>query len=177
MVNNSQAAYDDALKAACRNLAYPLGNGKHKTVRVSHNAHRRRGHLADISSPAAAAFEFAFGGGRNKVSPQTASRDSFLTPDWTTKRLLRQSLAERDLVVKRAVYDMGIPEVHTGLMAQTTDSAGDTVLMIEVRTVCSNTCMRPCCLPAFRSTTGSAGTCAGRLWRSVMAKHSRQGPT
>ena len=134
IANNGQAAYDEALQAACRNLVYPLGNGKHKTVKVNPGT-RRSSALADVSNTAGGAPAFVFGTGRNKISPQAGSDNTFTKPDlasWSTKRLLRQSLAERDLVVKRAVYDMGIPELHMGLMAQTTDSAGDTVLMIEV---------------------------------------------
>jgi hypothetical protein len=77
------------------------------------------------------ASRIAPAGSASGTTSEDAS-DSTIDIGWKTKRLLRQSLAERDLIVKRAVHKFSIPELHTGLMGQFVDANGHQVLVIEV---------------------------------------------
>jgi hypothetical protein len=135
--NNVQASYDEALRLACKSLSYPLGQGKHTTTEVSPGRKPAAcTPLADIGNTVMSALGLG-----TRYSTRVEPSDAHDAPpggkstnfqSWKVKRLLRQSLAERDLVVKRAVYDLALPEVLTNLMAQTVDVYGDEVLMLEV---------------------------------------------
>lgn len=145
-----QPSYDDALKLAAKDLIYPLVQSTY-TTKLVRGDRSTLGNtaLTDVSNllqqytvnlfatdksqrlrPSKGTSRIAPAGASGKAGAEAGS--GALDNGWKTKRLLRQSLAERDLVVKRAVHNFRIPELHTGLMGQFVDANGHQVLVIEV---------------------------------------------
>jgi hypothetical protein len=136
VINNVQASYDEALRLACKSLHYPLGQGRRSTIEVFPDSTSTGNWFTVIGNFLASMFGRSSAGSTgNRISPLTSNpfaRGHLDLNNWKQKRLLRQTLAERDLVVKRAVYDLAIPELQTNLMAQMVDSNNDNVLVMEV---------------------------------------------
>lgn len=156
---DTQASYDDALKAVVRDRAYPLGAGKHST-RLAKRAlplHPLLEAVASIFTPLLVALGLKhphYGSIRSTPRSRHRSSTNRIVPThqhgrfsplpstdiWRPKKMVRTSLAERDLLVKRAVYSYNFADVHCGLLGQMTDGHGSPVLVMEV-------CFPPCCSP------------------------------
>jgi hypothetical protein len=138
-----QASFDEVLRLATKKLEYPLKDSKRATklrrgdglnsALLSGGIGRFFGYLARYVAQLFACSRFK----APKVHPcmrHTSNKDelhSSLKVNWS----LRQSLAERDLIIKRMVHTMSLPELHTTLMGQWEDIQGQPVLIVEVSTL------------------------------------------
>lgn len=175
--NDGQASFEDALQSISSGLTYPLAHDAARAPRLMR-------HDAGQTVLASGISTFFRSLGRRPDAPPPHSR-SAVHPEARRKgalaatadpgghaaaALLRQSLAERDLVVKRMVHNMSLPELSTSLMGQYWDSEHRPVLVIEVR------CMRAphvlLCGAAWRVATG-----VPRCRRTCGASRSRSTST
>jgi hypothetical protein len=138
--NDVQASFDEVMHLATRGLAYPLKESK-RTTRFQQsddvNSAILPGGIGRFLGRIAHVIDWEPISKNSRASqvhparPHNSRNSAVLTSSKATW-LLRQSLAERDLVVKRMVQAMGLPELHTPLMGQWEDSAGRPVLVMEV---------------------------------------------
>lgn len=138
--NDGQASFEDALRRLRSSAAFPREPDAPHATRLARCDSGQTDLTAGIST-----FFRSFGRradvptahSRGAVHPENRREGALAaTADPSAPlatSLLRQSLAERDLVVKHMVHKLSLPELSTSLMGQYWDGQGRPVLVIEVR--------------------------------------------